>query len=53
MEVFLVQKIKTKVLGKYFFDKNNIVVKDPEKLSSGFVQPKRKIINPIYFLWLK
>jgi hypothetical protein len=35
--------------GKYFFDTSNIIVKDPEKLSSGFVQPKRKIINPIYF----
>ena len=35
--------------GKYFFDTSNIIVKDPEKLSSGFVQPKKKIINPIYF----
>ena len=38
--------------GKYFFDTNNIIVKDPEKLSSGFVQPKKKMINPIYFYGL-
>ena len=38
--------------GKYFFDTSNIIVKDPEKLSSGFVKPKRKIINPIKFYGL-
>ena len=38
--------------GKYFFDTNNIIVKNPEKLSSGFVLPKRKMINPIYFYGL-
>lgn len=38
--------------GKYFFDNNNIVVKEPEKLSSGFVEPKEKLINPIKFFGL-
>ena len=38
--------------GKYFFNNNNIVVKDPEKLSSGFVLPKRKMINPVKYFGL-
>ena len=38
--------------GKYFFDNNNIIVKEPEKLSSGFVEPKKKMTNPIKFYGL-
>ena len=38
--------------GKYFFDNNNIIVKEPEKLSSGFVEPPKKMINPIKFYGL-
>ena len=38
--------------GKYFFDTNNIVIKNPEKLSSEFVLPKKKIINPVKFYGL-
>ena len=38
--------------GKYFFDNNNIIVKEPEKLSSGFVEPKKKMVNPIKFYGL-
>ena len=38
--------------GKYFFDNNDIIVKDPEKLSSGFVLPKDKMINPVKFFGL-
>ena len=38
--------------GKYFFDNNDIVVKDPEKLSSGFVLPTAKMKNPIKFFGL-
>ena len=35
--------------GKYFFDTNNIIIKDKNKLSSGFIEAKKKIINPIKF----
>lgn len=35
--------------GKYFFDTNNITVKEPEKLSPGFMSPQEKIINPIKY----
>jgi len=38
--------------GKYFFDTNNILVKDPEKLSSGFVSPQARVINPIKYFGL-
>lgn len=38
--------------GKYFFETNNIVIKNPEKLSSEFVLPKKKIINPVKFYGL-
>ena len=38
--------------GKYFFDNNNIIVKEQEKLSSGFVEPKKKMTNPIKFYGL-
>ena len=38
--------------GKYFFDTNDMIIKDPDKLSSEFVLPKRKMINPIKFYGL-
>ena len=38
--------------GKYFYGANNISVKDPEKLSSAFVSPQAKMINPINFFGL-
>ena len=38
--------------GKYFFDTNNILVKDPEKLSSGFVSPQARVVNPIKYFGL-
>ena len=37
--------------GKYFFQ-NNIKIKDPKNLSSEFVLPPKKKINPIFFYGL-
>ena len=38
--------------GKYFFDNNNILIKDPEKLSSEFILPQKKMVNPIKYYGL-
>ena len=38
--------------GKYFFENNNIKIKNPENLSSEFVLPPKKKVNPINFFGL-
>lgn len=38
--------------GKYFFNPNNILVKEPDKLSSEFVLPQPKKVNKIKFYGL-
>ena len=38
--------------GKYFFDTYYFKVKDPDNLSSGFVLPEQKKINPINYFGL-
>ena len=38
--------------GKYFFDNDNIKIKNPDSLSSEFVLPPKKKINPINYFGL-